>query len=250
MSDWSNQIILVTGGSRGIGAATVETLARRGARVVFSYLQDAAAADALCRRLRADGGAVHAVQGDVADEGFPIRILDAAAGVFGTPTALVNNAGITGYYGAFVDLPDEALRRTLDVNVLGALRLSREMVRRWKTQRIVGRMVNISSIAAMLGSPGEYVHYAASKAAIDAFTIGLAKELGPDGIRVNAVAPGTALTDIHAAAGVPDRPARVAPRVPMGRVAEAQEIAEAVLWLLSDEASYVTGSIVRVSGGL
>lgn len=247
---WRSHTILVTGGSRGIGAATVEALAARGARVVFSYLQDAAAAESLCSRLRASGGAVHAVQGDVADADFAARILDEAAAVFGIPTGLVNNAGITGHYGPFASLPDSALRRTLDVNVLGTLLLSREMVRRWQAQRIPGRMVNISSIAATLGAAGEYVHYAASKAAIDAFTIGLARELGAAGIRVNAVAPGTALTDIHAAAGVPDRPARVAGRVPMGRVAEAQEIAEAVAWLLSDQASYVTGSILRVSGGL
>jgi NAD(P)-dependent dehydrogenase (short-subunit alcohol dehydrogenase family) len=193
---------------------------------------------------------VHAIQGDVADAGFAARMLDEVAGVFGTPTALVNNAGITGHYGPFADLPDAALRRTLEVNVLGTLMLSREMVRRWQAARIAGRMVNISSAAATLGAAGEYVHYAASKAAIDAFTVGLAKELGAEGIRINAVAPGMALTGIHAAAGVPDRPARVAGRIPLGRAAQPEEIAAAVLWLLSDESSYVTGSVLRASGGL
>lgn len=250
MTDWTAHVVLVTGGSRGIGAATVRALAGQGARVAFTYLGQEQAARDLCAGLVAGGGEVLALQGDLADAGHAQRVLDAVAGHWGTPTDLVNNVGITGHYGPFADLPEPALQRTFDVNVLGTLRLAQQMVRRWRAAGIPGRMVNLSSIAATLGAPGEYVHYAASKAAIEAFTIGLARELAPEGIRVNAVAPGTTLTDIHAATGVPDRPARVAGRIPMQRVAQPEEIANAVLWLLSDEASYTTGSILRVSGGL
>jgi NAD(P)-dependent dehydrogenase (short-subunit alcohol dehydrogenase family) len=162
---------------------------------------------------------------------------------------LVNNAGMTGRHGSFQDLPEHSLRLTFEVNVLAPMLLAQEAIRRWRSAGIAGRIVNISSIAATLGAPNEYVHYAATKAAIDAFTTGLGKELGPLGIRVNAVAPGTTLTDIHAAGGVPDRPAQVAGRIPMQRVARPDEIASAVLWLLSDAASYVTGTVLRVAGG-
>lgn len=249
MPDFSSHVLVVTGGSRGIGAAIVRQAARSGARVCFSYLREQGAARALGEELCAAGGTVFAVQGDAADPAFPAHLLDAAEARFGTVTMLVNNAGITGRYGPFHDLPAETLRQTFEVNVIGPLLLAQEAVRRWRSGGIAGRMVNISSIAATLGAPHEYVHYAASKAAIDAFTIGLGKELGALGIRVNAVAPGTTLTDIHAAIGVPDRPARVAARIPMQRVAEAAEIASAVTWLLSDEAAYVTGTILRVAGG-
>ncbi len=170
--------------------------------------------------------------------------------MLGPPTAVVNNAGITGRIGNFATLPLEVLRRTIDVNLLGTMLVAQEAVRRWQAAGIAGRLVNISSIAATLGAPGEYVHYAATKAAVDALTVGLGKEVASSGIRVNAVAPGTAFTDIHAAGGDPDRPARVASRVPMGRIAQPQEIAHAVLWLLSDEASYLTATVVRVSGGV
>jgi hypothetical protein len=250
VGELESQVVLVTGGSRGIGAATVRAVAQAGARIGFSYLGHHAAAGTLRDELAGAGHVVHAMQGDVADAGFAARFLDECAGQLGTPTALVNNAGITGRCGAFTDLPAEVLHRTFDVNVFGAMRLTQEIVRRWQSQGSVGRIVNLSSIAATLGSPGEYVRYAASKAAIDAFTIGLGKELAPGGIRVNAVAAGTALTDIHAAGGAPDRPARVAPLVPMGRIAQPEEIAHAVVWLLSDAASYVTGTVLRVSGGL
>ncbi|MFO7324486.1 MAG: SDR family oxidoreductase [Pseudomonadota bacterium] len=249
MPDLSAHALLVTGGSRGIGAAIVREAAHAGARVCFSYQSRRDAAEALCAELRAQGHVVHAVQAEAGEADFASRLYGAATSLVGPPTLLVNNAGITGRYGSFHDLPADVLRRTFDVNVVAPMELAQETVRHWRKAGIAGRMVNISSIAATLGAPHEYVHYAASKAAIDAFTIGLAKELGATGIRVNAVAPGTTLTDIHAAIGVPERPARVAAQVPMRRVAEPPEIARAVVWLLSDEASYVTGAILRVSGG-
>lgn len=249
MPELSGHSLLVTGGSRGIGAAIVRAAARAGARVCFSYQDRKDKAEALCAELGAQGLDVHAVQWNAADAGSAPRLLDAATSLAGPPDMLVNNAGITGRYGSFEDLPAEVLRRTFDVNVIAPMRLAQEAIRRWRHAGIAGRMVNISSIAATLGAPHEYVHYAASKAAVDAFTIGLAKELGATGIRVNAVAPGTTMTDIHAAIGVPGRPARVAAGIPMRRVAEPSEIASAVVWLLSDEASYVTGAILRVSGG-
>jgi NAD(P)-dependent dehydrogenase (short-subunit alcohol dehydrogenase family) len=245
-----SQVVLITGGSRGIGAATVRAAVAAGAAVGFSFLRDAETAAALIAELRAQGARVHAVQGDVADAAFPAHCFDAVQAQLGPVTALVNNAGITGLHGEFVHLPLEVMHRTLQVNVLGTMMLAQEAVRRWRAAAIAGRMVNISSAAATLGSPQEYVHYAASKGAIDAFTIGLGKELAAEGIRVNAVAPGTAMTDIHAAGGVPDRPARVVGRIPLKRIAEPAEIANAVLWLLSDEASYVTGTVLRVAGGL
>ncbi len=249
MNEWSPHVLVVTGGSRGIGAAIVRQAAQAGAAVCFSYLRDHDAARRLCEELTAGGARVKAVQADAADEAAASRLLDAAQAAFGAPTMLVNNAGITGRYGSFQDLPAATLRHTFEVNVVGPMLLAQEAIRRWRVAGIPGRLVNISSIASTLGAPHEYVHYAATKAAIDAFTIGLGKELGAEGIRVNAVAPGTAMTDIHASAGVPDRPAKVAARIPMQRVAEPEEIASAVLWLLSDAASYVTGTILRVSGG-
>lgn len=249
MPDFTSHVLVVTGGSRGIGAAIVRQAAFAGARVCFSYRRDRESAEALRAELEVHGDRILAIQADAADAGSAPRLLDAAEARFGPVTMLVNNAGITGRYGPFHELPEEVLRHTFEVNVFGPMLLAQEAIRRWRAAGIAGRMVNISSIAATLGAPQEYVHYAASKAAIDAFTIGLGKELGAEGIRVNAVAPGTALTDIHAAAGVPDRPALVAPRIPMQRVARPDEIANAVMWLLSDEASYVTGTILRVSGG-
>jgi NAD(P)-dependent dehydrogenase (short-subunit alcohol dehydrogenase family) len=225
----------------------VEGAAARGCRVVFSYRENKAAADALAERL---GERVRAVAGDVADERFAGRFFDTAEKLFGPATALVNNAGITGGIGPFAQASAERLRRTVDVNLMGTMWMAREAVRRWQDSAIAGRMVNISSVAARLGAPGEYVHYAAAKAAVEALTIGLGKEVAASGIRVNAVAPGTVHTDIHAASGEPGRPARVVSRVPMARIAEPREIADAVLWLLSPEASYVTATVLSVAGGL
>ena len=244
------RVLLVTGGGRGIGAAIVRGALRQGYRVCFSYQQDHGAAARLSEEMVAQGGEVSAVQGDVADPDFARAFFDAAEAASGPVHALVNNAGITGRIGAFSDLSLDAMRRTIDTNLLGTMLMAQEAVRRWEAAGIAGRMVNISSIASTLGAPGEYVHYAATKAAIEALTIGLGKEVAAKGIRINAVAPGTAYTDIHAAAGAPDRPARVVSRVPLARIAEPDEIAAAVLWLLSDEASYVTATVLRVSGGL
>ena len=242
--------LLVTGGSRGIGAAIVRQAAKRGYDVCFSYLRDQAAAGHLIEELSASGSRVRAFRGDVAEPDFATRFFDEGQDAFGPPEALVNNAGVTGPIGAFREASTETLRRTVDTNLVGTMLLAQEAVRRWEAADIGGRMVNISSIASTLGAPNEYVHYAATKAAVEALTIGLGKEVAAKGIRVNAVAPGTAYTGIHAAAGEPDRPARVVARVPMARIGEPDEIASAVLWLLSDEASYVTATVLRVSGGL
>lgn len=243
-------VLLVTGGSRGIGAEIVRGAARRGWAVAFSYVQDREAARRLEDEVGDAGGAAVGLQGDVADPQAVAALFAAAEDALGPVAGLVNNAGVTGRLGAFADTELATLRRVLDVNVLGTMLCAQEAVRRWRDRATSGVMVNVSSVAATLGAPGEYVHYAASKAAVEAFTIGLAKELAAGGTRVNAVSPGTAHTDIHAAAGEPERPARVAARIPMGRAGEPSEIAEAVLWMLSPQASYVTGAVLRVSGGL
>lgn len=242
--------VVVTGGSRGIGAAIVRMAARAGHDVCFTYAAQQAAAQALVGEVEATGGRVVAHRADAADVAALAAIVDALPAGFAPWSALVNNAGITGPLGAFADATEASMRRVLEVNVLGTLLASQLAVRRWRERGVAGSIVNISSIAATLGAPGEYVDYAASKAAVETFTIGLAKELAATGIRVNAVSPGTTLTDIHAAAGDPGRPQRVAGRIPIGRPAEADEIAEAVLWLLSARASYVTGSVLKVAGGL
>ena len=229
--------LLVTGGSRGIGAAIVGSAARAGWSVCASCLQPPP-----------DSGLFF--QGDAADPGFALAFFDFAEQRLGPIDAVVNNAGVTGPLGAFANIETTTLRRTLDVNVLGVMLLAREAVRRWQASNRPGNIVNISSVAAATGAPGEYVHYAATKAAVEAFTIGLGKEVAPLGIRVNAVAPGTTRTGIHAAAGDPERPDRVAKRIPLGRVAEPDEIAAAVLWLLSPQSAYVTATVLRVAGGV
>jgi NAD(P)-dependent dehydrogenase (short-subunit alcohol dehydrogenase family) len=241
-----NEVLVVTGGSRGIGAAVTRAAHARGYAVCVGYASDDGAAD----RLRSELPGVVAFRSDVADPASVAALFDAAEVAFGPVTALVNNAGVTGRLGRFVDAPVATLRHVLDVNVLGAMFCAQEAVRRWEERGTAGRIVNVSSRAARLGSPGEYVHYAASKAAVETFTLGLAKELAPRGIRVNGVAPGMIRTDIHAAAGDPGRLERVVGRVPLGRIGEPEEIAAAVVWLLSDEASYVTGAVLDVGGGL
>lgn len=234
-------LIVVTGGSRGIGAAVVRRLAADGHRLVIGYRAAADRAQALAREV--DGIAVRA---EVSDEADVDALFDAAAAL-GPVTGVVINAGITSPVGPLAQLRVEDLRRVVDVNVIGALLCARRAARDLQAG---GSIVSISSAAATLGSPGEYVHYAASKAAVDAMTIGLAKELGPRGIRVNAVAAGTVRTAIHELSGVPDRPDRVASAIPLGRPGEPEEIAEAVAWLLGDAASFTTGAILRVAGGL
>ncbi|MGM1063742.1 SDR family oxidoreductase [Saccharothrix sp. Mg75] len=234
-------LIVVTGGSRGIGAAVVRRAAADGHRVVLGYRVEHDTAHALADEV---GGL--AVRADVSDEHDVDRLFDTAA-TLGQVTGVVVNAGITSPAGPLADLRTEDLRRVVDVNVVGALLCARRAARDLTRG---GSIVSLSSAAATLGSPGEYVHYAASKAAVDAMTIGLAKELGPRGIRVNAVAAGTVRTDIHRLSDMPDRPDRVAPAIPLRRPGEPEEIAEAVAWLLSDAASFTTGAVLRVAGGL
>jgi NAD(P)-dependent dehydrogenase (short-subunit alcohol dehydrogenase family) len=244
------RVIVVTGGSRGIGAAIVRRATRDGHAVCFSYTRDEAGAERLLGELAAEGARAVAVRGDVVEPSDVAALFDRAEEALGPVGALVNNAGVTGPIGRFGDAEAATLRRVVDVNLMGTMLCAQEAIRRWERRGSPGRMVNVSSVAATLGAAQEYVHYAATKAAVEAFTVGLAREVAASGTRVNAVAPGTVMTGIHAAAGEPGRPARVAPRVPMGRVGEPEEIAEAVLWLLSDRASYVTGAVLRVSGGL
>ena len=243
-------VLLVTGGGRGIGAAVVRRAARAGIATAFSYQADETAAQALVSEVESAGSRALAIRQDVAEGDAVPGLFDAAEDWLGPVSMLVNNAGITGRIGSFADASADTLRQVAQVNLLGTMFMAQEAIRRWRARDAKGRMVNISSIAATLGAPGEYVHYAATKAGVEALTIGLGKEVAPHGIRINAVAPGTVHTDIHAAAGEPDRPARVVSRIPSGRVGEPDEVAAAVLWLLSDEASYVNATVLRVSGGL
>lgn len=242
--------ILVTGGSRGIGAEVVLLLAQQGYDVCFTYLKQAEAAEEVVSKVRHSGRRAWAIQADSGDpESAPwiiSRIQEEAAPLVG----LVNNAGITGRLGPFTETDLETMRRVFEVNVFGVFALTQEVIKRWLAEARQGVVVNVSSIASTLGAPGEYVHYAASKAAIETFTIGLGKELALKGIRVNCVSPGTSLTEIHAAAGDADRPAKVAAKIPMGRAGEPKEIAEAIAWLMSSKSSYITGTVLRVSGGL
>ncbi|MFG2453083.1 SDR family NAD(P)-dependent oxidoreductase [Streptomyces sp. NPDC048512] len=241
-----NRITVVTGGSRGIGAAVCRRLAEDGHDVVIGYRSDAAAAETVAEEVRAAGRRCLTVAVDTADAGAVDRLFDAAAAELGQVTGLVNNAGISGPNGRLADADPAGMRQALEVNVLGYLLCARRAVREM-TAAGGGAIVNISSAAATLGSPGQYVHYAAAKAAVDALTIGLSKEVAADGIRVNCVAPGTVWTDFHED---PERPARVAAAVPLGRAGRPDEISGAVSWLLSPDASYATGAVLRVAGGL
>ncbi|MFD7080053.1 SDR family NAD(P)-dependent oxidoreductase [Streptomyces sp. NPDC059918] len=241
-------VTVVTGGGRGIGAATCLRLAADGHDVVLGYLRDDAAAEAVARRVRAAGARCETVRVGTSDECAVERLFDIAGAEFGLVTGLVNNAGVTGALGRLADAATGDLRRVVEVNLLGYLLCCRRAARDM-AEAGGGAIVNVSSAAATLGSPGDYVHYAATKAATDALTVGLSKELGPDGIRVNAVAPGIIETGMHAAMGDPDRPARAAAGIPLGRAGQPEEVAAAVAWLLSPDASYTTGAILRVSGG-
>ena len=244
-------MLLVTGGSRGIGAAVVRLAAGAGYPVAFTYVQDAAAAESLATDIGAGGGRAFAVRADVAVEDDIVRAFDAAEAELGPLAGLVNNAGITGPLRR-VEAGDAAmLERVFAGNVIGTLLGAREAVRRMSTAHggAGGAIVNVSSVAARLGGPGDYVHYAASKGAVDSLTVGLAREVASEGIRVNAVSPGLIETEIHAATGDPGRLARMVPGVPMRRAGTAEEVAQTILWLLSPAASYVTGANLDVSGG-
>jgi NAD(P)-dependent dehydrogenase (short-subunit alcohol dehydrogenase family) len=242
--------LLVTGGSRGIGAAVARQAAAAGWHVAVNYTRDAAAAEAVAADVRALGRQAITVQGDVAREDEVLamfRRVDEAGPLGG----LVNNAGIVDVAQRLDEMSAARLRRMFDVNVIGSMLCAREAVRRLSTRHggRGGAIVNLSSAAARLGSPGQYLDYAASKGAIDVFTLGLAREVAAEGVRVNAVRPGIIDTEIHASGGQPDRVRELAPGVPMQRAGSADEVAAAVLWLLSEAASYTTGALLDVTGG-
>ena len=243
--------VLVTGGSRGIGAATARLAAEQGYDVCISYRDRADSAQAVVANLEATGVRSLAVRADVSQEQDVVRLFATARAELGRLMGLVNNAGVLDRQSTVADLVAERIQRILAVNVLGAFLCAREAVRAMSTADggLGGAIVNVSSRAAVLGGAGEYVDYAASKAAVDALTVGLSREVADVGIRVNAVRPGLIETEIHASGGEPGRVGRLGPSVPMGRGGTAEEVAEAILWLLSDKASYVTGSFLEVSGG-
>lgn len=245
------QVLLVTGASRGIGAATALLAARSGWAVAVNYNANPLAADEVVRLIHAGGGNAISVQADVAREEQVLAMFEQVDARLGRLTGLVNNAGVVDVSARVEEMSVARLKRMFDINVIGSIVCAREAIRRMSTRHggPGGSIVNVSSAAARLGSPGQYVDYAAAKGAIDAFTIGLAKEVAAEGIRVNAVRPGLIDTDIHASGGLPERVAQLAHLVPMQRGGTADEVAQAIVWLLSPAASYTTMSLVDVSGG-
>jgi NAD(P)-dependent dehydrogenase (short-subunit alcohol dehydrogenase family) len=250
--------VLVTGGSRGIGAATCLLAARRGWAVAVNYARDAAAAEAIVATIGGAGGRAVAVQADVASDAEVVAMFARIDRELPPLAGLVNNAGVVDRTSRVDQMSAERLQRMFAINVFGSFYCAREAVRRMTTKPAAparaganrgGAIVNLSSVAAKLGGPGQYVDYAAAKGAIESFTYGLAKEVAAEGVRVNAVRPGIIETDIHASGGVPDRVAQMTPLLPMQRAGSAAEVAEAIVWLLSDASSYTTGSIVDVTGG-
>lgn len=246
-----SKVILITGGSRGIGRATAVLCGARGWSVGVNYASNRAAAEETVGQVEAAGGRAIAIPGDVSVEADVIAMFDITAQTFGSIDGFVNNAGIVAPGSPLADMDMARMKRVFDINVLGAYLCAREAARRLSTKRRGhgGSIVNISSAAARLGGPGEYVDYAGSKGAVDTLTIGLAKELGPEGVRVNAIRPGLIDTEIHASGGKPDRAAQLGATTPLGRAGTATEVAESIVWLLSDASSYVTGALLDVAGG-
>ena len=246
-----SKIVLITGGSRGIGAATALLAAHQGYAVAVNYASNSLAADEVVRQIRQSGGQAMTVQADVAVEAQVLAMFEKIDAKFGRLSALVNNAGVVDQTTRVDGITLARLQRIFEVNVFGSFLCAREAVRRMSTRHggTGGAIVNVSSAAARLGSPGQYVDYASAKGAIDTFTIGLAKEVATEGIRVNAVRPGLIETEIHASGGLPDRARDVAPQVPMQRPGSAEEVAESIVWLLSENSSYTTGALLDVAGG-
>ncbi|MER8501376.1 SDR family oxidoreductase [Mesorhizobium sp. M0208] len=247
----SGKILLVTGGSRGIGAATCRLAAKAGYRIAVNYASNAKAAETVVADIEAAGGEAFTVKADVGSETDVLAMFEAVDARFGRLDALVNNAGVVDQSARVDEFSAARLERMMRINVIAPMLCAREAVKRMSTRHggKGGAIANVSSIAARLGGPGQYVDYAASKGALDSFTIGLAREVAGEGIRVNAVSPGIIDTEIHASGGQPDRAERMRKVVPMQRVGTAEEVAAAILWLLSDEASYTTGANLEIGGG-
>ena len=246
-----SKLVLITGASRGIGAATALLAARQGYTVAVNYTANSLAADDVVRQIRQAGGQAMTLQADVSNEAQVVAMFEKIDARLGRLTALVNNAGIVDQTARVDAMTLRRLRRMFEINVFGSFLCAREAVKRMSTRYggAGGSIVNVSSAASRLGSPGQYVDYASAKGAIDTFTLGLAKEVAAEGIRVNAVRPGIIETGIHASGGLPDRAREVAPQVPMRRAGSAEEVAEAIVWLLGEGASYTTGALLDVAGG-